>query len=846
MPRNRLFGLETEYAFSALGRNGQRLDRAEWATRFMEHATSRLPNLPDRAAGGMFLETGGRFYRDSGYHPELTTPEVTNPWDVCRYVVAGDRLLQEVADHLATQYTDLGQIVLSRSNVSYGPHPTTWACHESYGHQSTLDVLPSNLIPHLVSRIIYTGSGGFNNRSPGIEFLISPRVAHIHNVSSDRSQDDRGIYHTKDESLAGPGNHRLHILCGESVCSHRSNWLRVATTALVVAMIEGGVAPGVRMALRDPVNAFWSFSRDVELKHAAMCSDGALRTALTIQRHYLEQARHHAGDSFMPPWTETAIIEWQKVLDELESGVDAVARSLDWAIKRALYRQAADRLGLAWESVPMWSSVLTRLVDGMIQAQKLPAEQRLSHRSLTPDVVAPNGPIPLVVEALSPVLRDKGLSWGQFPAVLKLRQQLLELDTRFTEVGPKGIFAGLEAAGVLEHAVPGVDNIDFAMRNPPTEGRGRLRGDCVKRFSPRRAEFSATWTGVTDLSGRRFLNLQEPFCSEEQWRDVPAPPTPPPTTATPQSPPRAANTSEELMLARGIELYATGQYQRARDLFMSVPQTPMPATGGTRFRAIRRLHALTMARNGELFAAEALLSSSYSDQQVSLPQLVDRVCIHRFLGLAPGPTTGTWIERVLRTMGQSPGAHPRAVIAFRDHYAAWLLSQDRLPEAREQVEEFRRGSPAAGTCPRIFARMQLTLAEIDRRERRYDEAHRLTHSAHTLQLDKGYRGDVAEFAFPMQVRLELDLGVRTRFLESARAIQVELGHVPGQVRSLVLEARVRGEGDRSSGLRNRIVDLQHRTRGLPECVLLKRILTNWTAWTTHQMLPGTSDYFAGV
>ncbi|MCC7418981.1 MAG: proteasome accessory factor PafA2 family protein [Planctomycetaceae bacterium] len=845
MPRNRLFGLETEYAFSALGRNGQRLDRAEWATRFMEHATSRLPNLPDRAAGGMFLETGGRFYRDSGYHPELTTPEVTNPWDVCRYVVAGDRLLQEVAHHLATQYTDLGQIILSRSNVSYGPHPTTWACHESYGHQSTLDVLPSNLIPHLVSRIIYTGSGGFNNRSPGIEFLISPRVAHIHNVSSDRSQDDRGIYHTKDESLSSPGTHRLHVLCGESVCSHRSNWLRVATTALVVAMIEGGVAPGVRVTMRDPVQAFGAFSRDVELRHAAVGSDGALRTAVAIQRHYLEQAEHHAGASFMPPWTETALREWRKVLDDLEGGPGAVARSLDWAIKLALYRQAADRLGLAWESVPTWSLVLTRLVDGMISAQKLPAEQRLSHRSLTPDVVAPNGPIPQVVDALSPVLRDKGLSWSQFPAVLKLRQQLLELDTRFTEVGPQGIFAGLEAAGVLEHAVPGVDNIDFAMRNPPSEGRGRLRGECVKRFAPRRTEFSATWTGVTDLTGRRHLNLNEPFCSEEQWRDVPAPPIPPPPT-TPQSPPRTVNTSEDLMLARGIELYATGQYPLARDLFTSVPLVPITQNTSPKLRAIRRLHALTMARLGDSRMAEALMLTVSGAQPTDLPQLVDRVCINRFFGLAPGAATTTWIERALRCMAQSNGTHPRAAVAFRDHYTAWLVSQDRLGEAREQLECYRRGSPSSGTCPRLFARMQLTLAEIDRRQHRYDEAHRLTHSAHTLQLDKGYRGDVAEFAIPMQVRLELDLGVRLNHLESAKAIQTELGHVPGLVRTLVLEARVRGEGERSNGLRHRIAELQGRTPGLVECGILKRILANWPAWTTHQILPGATDYFAGV
>lgn len=841
MPRNRLFGLETEYAFSALGRNGQRLDRSEWANRFMEHATSRLPNLPDRAAGGMFLETGGRFYRDSGYHPELTTPEVTNPWDVCRYVIAGDRLLNDVAENLTAQHAELGQIVLSRSNVSYGPHPTTWACHESYGHQSTLDVLPANLIPHLVSRIVYTGSGGFDNRSPGIDFLVSPRVAHIHNVSSDRSQEDRGIYHTKDESLASPGNHRLHILCGESVCSHRSNWLRVATTALVVAMIEGGVAPGVRVALREPVQAFGAFSRDVELKHAAVCSDGGLRTALTIQRHFLEQAERHARAPFMPPWTPAAIEEWRRTLDELAVGPNAVARTFDWAIKLAVFRKAAERVGVAWDSLPTWSQVLIRLIDGLIQAQKLPGEQRLSHRALSPAVVQDDGPIPQVVESLSPVLREKGLSWSQFPAVLKLRQQLFELDTRFTEVGRNGVFSGLDAAGVLDHEVPGVDNIDFAMRNPPSEGRARLRGECVRRFAPRRTEYSATWTGVSDLTGRRHLNLQEPFCSVEDWRDLPAPPPPSVSPARPSH-----SSTEDLLLARSADAYSTGAYRLACDLFNSLPQpaaSPLPLT--TRQRALRRLHALSLARRGETKSVP-MLQAAYVGEPVDLPQMVDWICVYRFLGLAPRPETATWIERALRTMAQSPRLHPRATNVFRDHYSVWLLAQNRLDEAREQVEPFRRGSPPPGVCPRIFARMQLTLAEIDRRQHRYDEAHRLTHSAHTLQLDKGHRGDVAEFALPMQMRLELDFGVRTSFLESARRTQVELSHGPGEVRSLLLEARVRGEGDGSIGLKNRILELQQRTPALAECTLLKHVLAHWPAWTTHQTLPGTHDYFAGV
>ena len=47
--------------------------------------------------------------------------------------------------------------------------------------------LHEQLIPHLVSRVIYAGAGGFDSTSSGLTFLLSPRVAHIFRVSSDQS-----------------------------------------------------------------------------------------------------------------------------------------------------------------------------------------------------------------------------------------------------------------------------------------------------------------------------------------------------------------------------------------------------------------------------------------------------------------------------------------------------------------------------------------------------------------------------------------------------------------------------------------------------------------------------------
>ncbi len=73
----RLFGLETEYAFSVLGVNGSVLDRDSALDRLLALAR-KMPYLPDRASSGVFFANGARFYKDCG-HPEMTTPEVASP-----------------------------------------------------------------------------------------------------------------------------------------------------------------------------------------------------------------------------------------------------------------------------------------------------------------------------------------------------------------------------------------------------------------------------------------------------------------------------------------------------------------------------------------------------------------------------------------------------------------------------------------------------------------------------------------------------------------------------------------------------------------------------------------------
>lgn len=128
----RLMGIETEYAVSAVYTGGSSFDHSQLVNRLLGHAREKLINLPD-IGGGLYLGNGARFYLDYGNHPELTTPECTNPWDIVRYVLAGEQILAGLAKEVAS---DLGpELMVFKSNVDYASRWVNWGCHESYMHR---------------------------------------------------------------------------------------------------------------------------------------------------------------------------------------------------------------------------------------------------------------------------------------------------------------------------------------------------------------------------------------------------------------------------------------------------------------------------------------------------------------------------------------------------------------------------------------------------------------------------------------------------------------------------------------------------------------------------------------
>jgi len=514
----RLFSLETEYPSVVRASNGKGMNRNDYVIRALNLAERKFPCLKGRDSAGLFLANGSRLYVDCTSFLEVALPECTSPWEVVRYTQAGERMLAGLAAEIVGQSEGaIGEMAFYRINVDYTGVETTWGCHENYMHRcADLSRLYAQLLPHLASRVIYVGPGGFNPRCRGLEFTLSPRGAH-HLITevSDSSTSGRGMIHTKQESLAslGSGCRRLHLICGESLCSETAAWLKVGTTALIVALIEAGLSPGSAVGLASPLVALRTFAKD-ETCTATVPGDraGVRWSAMAIQRHYLEEAEAHAHDSFMPPWADEVCRRWRAILDLLQAGApDSVANVLDWAIKRVVYGDVVQRRGIAWEALPHYNHALTRIMSALDQTP-------LRGQPCSMDfLLGPASPIADEMKALGVFLQSKQIPWDSFRAYLGLRAELLEAEWRFGEIGPRSVFHALDQAGVLSHRVPGVENIEHAVENPPPIGRARVRGECIRRLSGQNGRYAAEWQSVTDRLEGRLLDLSDPFASEERW-----------------------------------------------------------------------------------------------------------------------------------------------------------------------------------------------------------------------------------------------------------------------------------------------------------------------------------------
>src|SRR3954453_22065427 len=306
-------------------------------------------NEDDLGLANVILTNGARFYVDHA-HPEYSSPEVLTPRDAVLWDKAGERVMAEAARR-ALRVPGSSPIHLYKNNtdnkgVSYG-------CHENYlmARSTPFGDVVRHLTPFFVSRQVVTGAGrvglGADGRTAG--FQLSQRADFFEVEVGLETTLKRPIINTRDEPHADAEKYRrLHVIIGDANLAEISTYLKVGTTALVLAMIEARSLPR-DLALEEPVEALQAISHDPSLTHQVRLRDERRLTALEGQRLYLEQVEkfvENQGEA--DDQTIDVLRRWAEVLEDLSVDPMRCADRLDWPAKLRLLEGYRARDGLGW------------------------------------------------------------------------------------------------------------------------------------------------------------------------------------------------------------------------------------------------------------------------------------------------------------------------------------------------------------------------------------------------------------------------------------------------------------------------------------------------------------------
>ncbi|MBC7374355.1 MAG: Pup--protein ligase [Frankiales bacterium] len=344
----RIMGIENEYGVTCTFKGQRRLSPDEVARYLFRRVVSwgRSSNV--------FLRNGARLYLDVGSHPEYATPECDSAVDLVTHDKAGERILEGLlmdAERRLREEGIAGDIYLFKNNTDSAGN--SYGCHENYlvGRQGEFSRLADVLIPFLVSRQIVVGAGKVLQTPRGAVFCVSQRAEHIWEGVSSATTRSRPIINTRDEPHADAERfRRLHVIVGDSNMNEMTTLLKVASTDLVLRMIEAGVVMR-DLTLENPIRAIREISHDLTGTRKVKLANGKEASALEIQREYHSKATdfidRRGGDA-----TVLRVLDlWGRTLKAVETGdLSLVDREIDWVTKYQLIERYRAKHDLALSS----------------------------------------------------------------------------------------------------------------------------------------------------------------------------------------------------------------------------------------------------------------------------------------------------------------------------------------------------------------------------------------------------------------------------------------------------------------------------------------------------------------
>jgi hypothetical protein len=510
-PRPFLMGAETEYAVSGV-RAGAVMEQDEVydliADALKLHRASVLDHHGYR---GVYLEHGGRLYLDYGEHPEHATPECFTPRQVVLYDKAGEHLLRLGRDAVMAEEPELTLRVIKNNLDPVEPDHHTYGTHESYTCWIPGPNAAPQLLPHLVSRVLYAGAGGLTGHPAGIGFELSQRARHLVTAVGDDTTYNRAIFSTRvrKQSDAGDSWTRIHLIGKDSQRAPLGIYLTHAVTGLLIEMLNRGRTVGKRLQLVDPVRSLRTFSLDPWARSKAQLSDGRRLSAVEIQSVYLEECEQALQAGVLPDWAAETIALWRETLTDLERDPLRLADRFDPYCKLLICEHELTRAGLHWKDL---REALAKLHD--------------LRSGFTPRVTA------AVLEDRDPGFGDEertqfrlareqaGLDEPGTLQRLLFATRLQMLDFHYHELG--GLYDRLHDAGRMRDVIVTPAEIETASRVPPAGGRAALRGEWIRQH--REDDWRGDWQYVWQPSTGLCIDLRDPFDGRERQVTLALPP----------------------------------------------------------------------------------------------------------------------------------------------------------------------------------------------------------------------------------------------------------------------------------------------------------------------------------
>ena len=476
----------------------------------LDLAHSTLRNLRTAVRPACSLENAARLYLDSGMHVEYATPECANPWDAVRYVEAGHRTLLDLIQKMSGERTPKIQTGCYRVNVDYSARrhvgmPRVLSASDAHRR------LPGHLIPHLVTRIIYPARAD-SIPFPGPRFTLSPRTAHIQRTIS-RTPPATAASSTPKTSPCAPATTAYTSSAARasapiSPCSSSSAqpassspWRRPASgqAAKSIGLAPRGLAYRLRRSdSESPFKAERS-GRETNDRH----------------RHPAALSRPGRGPLprlFMPLWAPTSAA----LASRLDRSMQAPRSCTDAGLqmKLALFSSHALRSGIDWSRLAFWNSVH--------RPHAATVGPRGRWRGLPPStgLVARNAHSRPRSAAWNAAPQEKGLDWDELSRMLALRDDFFQIDTRFGQLWPAGIFVTLDEAGARsprqrhrQHRTCHAQSAQQGPRQNSRRGhqahRRRSSGRLVLLLGPH-----------LQPKTRQSSRSHQPLVESETWRDV--------------------------------------------------------------------------------------------------------------------------------------------------------------------------------------------------------------------------------------------------------------------------------------------------------------------------------------